>query len=166
MMSGKAMLGVEGGASIFDFDGSIAGAVEDYQKCNPEADFDQIWMENCQGFEGNVVHKTITPRLFEAIATKTALILYPGRYRDILVPNRHYIPLEQDGSNIEEVVARLNDDEYLQNMVDRTYREILYRDDLSERFYMKKIDNVLASASIKKQDIKRKRTERDKDCIR
>lgn len=144
LMSGRATLGVEGGASIFDFDGSITEAVSAYQKVNPNANFEEIWCQLLQKHEGNVIHKTLTPKLLESIATKTALILYPGLYRGILEPFQHYIPLERDGSNIHEVVAFLRDAPYLQNLVDRTHSEILWREDITLQFYIQKIDYVLA----------------------
>ena len=144
LMSGRAMLGVEGGASIFDFDGQLANAVKDYKFAHPNADFEEVWSEVLSAHEANVDFRTITPKFFEAIATKTALILYPGKYNGILHPHRHYIPLERDGSNIKEVVAKLRDESYLQELVDRTYEEILFRDDLSTQFYVSRVDLVLS----------------------
>lgn len=145
MMSGRATLGVEGGASIFDFDGQLSALVTEYQRANPDAGFEEIWQRFLKDREGNVVHKTLTPKIFEAIATKTALILYPGVYRGVLEPGRHYIELARDGSNIRSVVARVKDHEYLQEMVDMVHREILSRYDLSAEFYVSQIDNVLAT---------------------
>lgn len=147
LMSGRATLGVEGGASIFDFDGRITDAVIQYQKEYPGAGFETIWERVLKSSEGNVVHKTITPKILEAIATKTALILYPGKYRGILEPGRHYIELARDSSNLDEVMLQVKDVELLQNMVDRTYEEVVFRDELSMRFYVRKIDAVIFSKS-------------------
>lgn len=148
LMSGRATLGVEGGASIFDFDGSITQSVERYRNEFPEADFEQIWHALLKQHEGNVVHRTLTPKLFEAIAAKTALILYPGRYRDILEPGRHYIELARDGSNTQEVVRMLRDSALLQSLVNRAYEEVLNREDIAKRFYVERIDLVLAGRAV------------------
>lgn len=144
LSSGRATLGVEGGASIFDFQGSVSTQVNEYQDAKPDADFEEVWENVLSYYEGNVVHKTITPKLFEAIAAKTALILYPGSYRGVLRSNRHYIPLERDLSNIDDVVRSVRDTAYLQNLVDRTYEEIINQHQLSMDFYVHQIDHVLA----------------------
>lgn len=143
LMSGRATLGVEGGASIFDFDGELEEIVRMYKTIYPDAEFDKVWKELLSKHEGNIVHKTITPKIFEAIASKTALILYPGSYRGMLQAEKHYIPLRPDGYNMLDVVERLQNDIYLQELVDRTYDEVILRPDLSYEFYVNKIDNVL-----------------------
>lgn len=143
LMSGKAMLGVEGGASIFDFDGKISAAVAAYKDTHPNASFEEIWENVLVEHEGNIDFRTITPKFFEAIAAKTVLVLYPGKYSKILVPDRHYIPLERDGSNAADVVAKLKDDQYLQEMADRTHEEILHKTELGSPFYVNQIDRVL-----------------------
>ena len=143
LMSGRATLGVEGGASIFDFDGRLEEIVTMYTAIYPHADFETVWDALLREYEGNIVHKTITPKIFEAIASKTALILYPGNYRGILKPDKHYIPLYPDGSNLPDIVERIQNDNYLQELVDRTYKEIINCPDLSMGFYAKQIDTVL-----------------------
>lgn len=143
LTSGRAMLGVEGGASIFDFDGSLAAAVADYQAAHPAAGFDEIWQALLKDHEGNVDFRTITPKFFEAIAAKTALILYPGAYNGILRADDHFIPLNRDGSNFADVAGKLADTDALQAMVDRTFDEIMGREDLMTSFYTMKLDAVL-----------------------
>lgn len=145
LRSGKAMLGVEGGASIFDFDGTISEAVASYLQANPSAEFEDIWRDVLAEHEGNIQFRTITPKFFEAIAAKTVLILYPGKYSDVLIPDRHFIPLERDGSNMSDVVAKLKDHNYLQAMADRAYSEVLPTAELGTPFYVNQIDRVLST---------------------
>src|SRR3546814_8181514 len=80
---GRAALATEGGATVFDFDGTIGENVEDYRRRHPGADDEEVWEAVVKPHEGNVVHKTITPRAFEAILCRTALVMYPGDYRGI-----------------------------------------------------------------------------------
>ena len=75
-------------------------------------------------YEGNVIHKVITPKIFETISLKTALIMYPGRYNNLLEKDLHFIELLPDGSNIKDVKDRLLDSKYLQKMVDHTHATI------------------------------------------
>lgn len=149
LTSGRAMLGVEGGASIFDFDGQVARLVSEFQQQNPEADFHAVWEGVLRPYEGNVLHQTITPKLFEAIAAKTALVLYPGRYRGVLVPGRHFIELKEDASNIEAVFEQLRDIDKLQEMVDLTYDEIMHKEQLSFRYFVKNVDHAVMQVSRK-----------------
>ena len=125
MKSGKAVLGLEGGASIFDFDDSIESAVRAYQEENPDAGYEEVHRRFLAPHEGNVVHRTITPRSFEAIAVRTAQVMFPGEYRGVLEPWRHYLPLERDFSNFDEICGFLRDDDFLQELVDRAYQEII-----------------------------------------
>jgi Glycosyl transferases group 1 len=71
-----------------------------------------------------VYSKCISSRHFDAIGAKTAQIMFPGRYNDILKENTHYICLLPDFSNIEEVVDRIFDIEYRTKMVNATYEYI------------------------------------------
>ncbi|MGI9435514.1 MAG: SGNH/GDSL hydrolase family protein [Geminicoccaceae bacterium] len=154
LMSGRAMLGVEGGASMFDFDGALASAVAAYQTSRPDADFEEVWQACLKDHEGNVDFRTITPKFFEAIATRTALILYPGAYNGILRAHEHYIPLDRDGSNFPDVAAKLADTKALQAMVDRTYDDIMGRQNLRMGFYVKKLDAVLDALRQKQPQLK------------
>jgi glycosyl transferase family 1 len=66
--------------------------------------------------------KCVSSRHFDAIGTETALIMFPGRYNDLLVADEHYLCLESDFSNIDDVLARFRDDATRLSMV-RTTRE-------------------------------------------
>jgi hypothetical protein len=151
LRSARAMLGVEGGASIFDFDGSISDDVTAYMEAKPDAEFEDIWANVLAKHEGNINYRTITPKIFEAILAKTVLVLYPGKYNKLLTPDRHFIQLERDGSNMDDVVAKLKDHNYLQSMADLTYKEITQRTELRAQFYVKQIDRVLSALSLKLQ---------------
>jgi hypothetical protein len=144
LSSGRCTLGVEGGSSIFDFDDSITDAVHAYLEERPDAPFDEVFDRILAPYEGNVVHRTMTPKLLEAIATRTALILYPGAYRGILEPGRHYIPLEPDGSNVREVLERVRDLKYLEDLVEFAHSDILPRPELASAYYVRAIDAVIA----------------------
>lgn len=141
--SGKAVLGTEGGASIFDFDSTIQEQTDAYLRLHPTATFEEVHQNVLAPYEGNIVHGAFTPRLLEAIALKTALVLFPGKYAGILQPDRHYIPLRQDFSNGAEVAAKLQDDELLQSMVDRAYDDVIRPGDLSFRTFVARFDMAI-----------------------
>lgn len=157
LSSGKAVLATEGGASIFDFDGRVEELVTKYLERYPDADFETVAQAVLKPFEGNIVHRTITPRCLEAIAVKSALVMYPGRYRGVLKPWRHYIPLMPDGSNEDEVARLLKDDAYLQALADRCHAEIVERGLYAMRRYVRAVDAAIDRARAGRQDADRAR---------
>ncbi|MGI8527241.1 MAG: hypothetical protein ACR2K5_13905 [Pseudolabrys sp.] len=149
LTSGKAALSVEGGVSVFDFDDSVETAARQYQAAHPDASWDEIWTKTVQPYEGNVVHRTITPRIFESILCRTALVMYPGHFRGVLEPWKHYIPLERDGSNEAGVVQHLKDDRYLQELVDRAHAHVVGNPALRYSTYVKAIDEALRQLAVR-----------------
>lgn len=73
----------------------------------------------------DVYTKAISSRHFDAIGTKTTQILLEGRYNDILIPNRHYIELKRDYSNIKEVMERFQDVSYRQTITDNAFDYVI-----------------------------------------
>lgn len=125
MKSGKAVAGLEGGASIFDFDESAEKEVRNYLQENPSATYEQIHAACLSSIEGNVIYRMITPRSFEAISMKTVQVMYPGEYSGILEAWKHYLPMERDFSNANEICDLLRNDLFLQKMADETYEDII-----------------------------------------
>lgn len=147
LCSGKAMLGTEGGSSIFDFDGEAERRTNDYLKRHPAATYEMVHRDVLALLEGRIVHRALTPRIFEAAALKCALVLTRGEYAGVLEAGRHYIPLEPDLSNADEVAELLKDDDYLQEMADRTYDEIVASGRYSMRRFISGVDTAIAIAA-------------------
>ena len=143
LRSCKATLGTEGGATITDFDSSLEQRVREYQTEHPHADFWEVYREILEPYEGNVLMNVITPRIFEGIAMHTALILFPGEYAGIIEPWQHYIPLEKDFSNMDAVVEKLRDTEFLRAMTERAYEDIVASGRYSYRAFIREFDQVV-----------------------
>ena len=139
----KATLGTESGASIADFDGSVERRVQKYLELHPDADFFEVERKILKPYENNAAIQVISPRMFEAIAVRTALILFPGEYSGILKPWVHYIPLEKDFSNIAEVVDKLRDIEFLKALTRRAYEDIIASDRYSFQRFISDFDDVV-----------------------
>ncbi len=93
--SARATLGTESGASIFDFDGEIQQGIDEIKAQNPEISFDDLIDQYLHAYDGIVTMNQISPKIFEAILVKTALVLFEGSYSNILEPNKHFIPLKK-----------------------------------------------------------------------
>ena len=72
-----------------------------------------------------VYSKCISSRHFDAIGTGTVQILLSGRYNDILIPNRHYIALAPDYSNITDVMECFSDVSYREAMANEARQHVL-----------------------------------------
>ncbi len=72
-----------------------------------------------------VYTKAISSRHFDAIGTKTCQIMFKGEFNGILQADRHYLALERNFSNIDNVMKRFLDTGYRQEMVSQTYEYIL-----------------------------------------
>lgn len=156
LSSGKATLATEGGATVFDFDESIEKNVREYYSHYPNSSVDEVWKKFVEPFDGIISHKTITPRVFEAIFTKTALIMFPGEFRGILKPWEHYIPLERDGSNHADIALYLKDDGKISELVNRTYNYVSRRSDLRFSFYVSSIDQIIDEVCVKQLNSRKK----------
>ena len=121
----RATVGVEGGASLIDPDGAIKACVDDYVAANPDAKLEDVrracFLEDNEDFK----LACLSPRHLEAVATGTVQALVRGRYNGILEADRHYVPIEEDFSNLDAVIDVLKDDEAVSTIVERAYQEIV-----------------------------------------
>jgi len=118
-------IGTEGGTSVLDYDGSIKTLTESYQKSHPNATFSEIERNCFPNRDGQFPGYALSPRHLEACLTRTAQILVKGEYSGIFKPWVHYIPLEKDFSNINEVIDIISSDELRVRLVDRCYSDIV-----------------------------------------
>jgi glycosyltransferase involved in cell wall biosynthesis len=129
LSSCKATLGAESGASVFDLDGDLEvrckGAIVKLGEFSPAHEYAESYLKFLSDIEGNVKYNQISPRHFEAIATRTLQILYPGEYSSIIKPGLHYLSLSRDYRNIDEVLSCVLDDSRRVEITSRAYEEIL-----------------------------------------
>lgn len=125
LLSCQYTIGVEGGASILDHDGTIREQTTAYLADHPEASFDQVEAACFPGRDGELSLFSLSPRHLEACATRTCQILVEGHYNGILIPGRHYIELKQDFSNLEQVIAKIESQEEWQQITERAYQEVV-----------------------------------------
>jgi hypothetical protein len=123
--SSRSTLGTESGASIVDFDGSLQQRTDDYIAANPGATFEEVEREILWPFEGNAVIEAVSPRVFEAAALGTAMVNFRGRYSDVIEPWVHYVPLEKDFSNFDEVLSAIEDGAVMEKLAARAHEDLV-----------------------------------------
>ncbi len=150
--SAKATLGTESGSNVFDDYGEIKRNVEKALTKNPSLSYEVIHAQYVSAHEGKIKMNQISPRIFEAIALRTALVLFEGNYSGVIQPDIHYIPLKKDFSNIEDVLAKLADDNYLVALTERAYKDIILSNKYSYEKFMEGFDAFLLKRLVKRNN--------------
>lgn len=140
----KCTLGTESGSNLFDDDGSIRAKFQEFLAANPDSCYSAARYAVLRDVKEVEIMNQISPRIFEAIACGTALVLFEGNYSGILQPGRHYLSLKKDFSNIDEIFSIISDDEKLQEIVDRTFDEILVGNQYSYKSFIFEFDQMLS----------------------
>jgi hypothetical protein len=125
LASSRFTIGVEGGASLLDRDGSIKAATERYLAEHPGATFEQVRAACFPGRDGELSLFAISPRHLEACATRTCQVLVEGEYNGVLRAGEHYIPLRPDLGNLDEVLDSLADEGNRQRIAEAAYRDVV-----------------------------------------
>jgi hypothetical protein len=144
LASCRATLTTESGASITDFDGSIERRTQAYLDEHPNTTFADVHASVLAPFEGNVMINVVSPRVFEAAALRTAIVAFPGEYSGVIQADEHYIPLEKDFANFDEVVARIRDLPALEAMVERTHADLVRSRRYSYETFVRGFDEIVA----------------------
>jgi hypothetical protein len=139
----KAMLGVESGASVFDFSGEIQRKVEEHERRNPGVAFRTLKQLYFDDSDGRIALNQISPRCFEAAALRTLLVMYEGDYSGRMQPWRHYVPLKKDHSNYAEVVRVLRDKDRASEIINTAYREVACNPQNMFRTFVAQFDEVV-----------------------
>lgn len=89
-------------------------------------DFDEVYARFFRDTPRSTVYsKCISSRHFDAIGTKTCQIMFRGRYNDILAADTHYLALDHDLGNLDEVIRRFRDPEARGRIVDAAHQHAL-----------------------------------------
>ena len=146
LASCRYTIGMEGGASILDRDGSVRACVESRLEEKPAAGFSELEAACFPGRDGELELYAISPRHLEACATRTAQILVEGDYGGILRPGTHYSPLRRDLSNLDavlDVVAERPD--HATEIADNAYRDVVASGQYTYRRLVEEVERELPS---------------------
>jgi len=141
----KAMLGTESGSNLFDDYGDVRKAIEGAVKRNPNVSYEQIRSELTAPHEGRIRMNQVSPKIFEAILCRTALVLFEGEYSGVIKPGVHFIPLKKDFSNVDDVIAKLHDDAFLCQLTERAYQDVIAPGRYSYRAFVGGFDDLVSS---------------------
>ena len=132
------LLSTQGGSSLFDFDGSFEKLLLSFPEVNKFNTF-QV-RKTYELLNNNLNHRTITPRIFEAIGCDTGLLLLEGAYRGVIKPDIHYIEIKSDLSNWDDVKSKIIDLKFINYLKKNCVRDVLNNELFSYKFFVKNID--------------------------
>ena len=143
LLACRATVGVEGGASVLDRDGSVRKTVEAYLKDHPAAGFRETRDACFPDRDGELGLACLSPRHLEACLTETCQILIEGTYNGILRPWEHYIPVRRDYSDVERALDALSDRELVSRLVRTAYRDIVESGKWSYRSFVRESEEEI-----------------------
>ena len=138
----RYQVGVEGGASVLDLDGSIKERTEAFLHSNAGASFEQVEAACFPGRDGEIALYALSPRHLEACATRTCQILLEGGYNGVLQPGLHYIELKHDLSNVDEVLDVVQRDELRGDVVARAYQDVVASGRYTYRAFVQEVERL------------------------
>ncbi|HEV2547571.1 MAG TPA: hypothetical protein VGU20_09555 [Stellaceae bacterium] len=139
----RAMLGTESGSNIFDDDGTIEARYETMSReLGRPVGYDEF-RPYTEAQDRSIDMGQISPRIFEAAALKTPLILFTGRYSNAISPGDHYIELKKDFSNVDQVLNRLDDIDGLEEMAERAYAHLIGSGAFGYRQFVRQVENAI-----------------------
>ena len=139
----RATLGSESASEVFDFTGTLRADIDAYLEKHPAADYEEVHELFLKDIDGKIPMRTASPRIFEAICLHTGLVLFEGAYSQVVTPWEHYIPLKKDFSNVDEVFAHVQDDDFLTQMTTRAYADIVESGKYSYKAFIERLDQEI-----------------------
>lgn len=136
----KTQLTVASGGNIFELNDKTFLDAFNFVQANPNATREEIETVYPPVSE-RIPLRTLSARMIEAAATKTPQIMYPEDVGIDLEPDVDYIALEKDHSNLNDVMDRVNDYEFLELIAQNCFEKLQEQTSYERTFA--KLDNVL-----------------------
>ena len=121
----RFVIGVKGGASLVDYDGSLHRKVQHYLARNPGASFVEVEESCFPNRDGKNVFKAVSPRLFDAARAGCCQILIEDEYPGDLQPWVDYLPIAEDLSNADVVLDAMKDLNACQKVAQNCHEKLI-----------------------------------------
>lgn len=109
-------LATPSGSSLLDPVGHIRNCVNRYSAIKPSASFDEFESRCFKGEDGKYSFVAISPRNVEAALAETVQIATPSHYSGLMSPAEHYLSLDEDCGNIQDVLQMMKDESLILNI--------------------------------------------------
>jgi hypothetical protein len=142
LAGGRCVIGTESGSSALDPYGEIRRFEAEWRPAHPDAGFAEFSALQPPGWD-DYGFTAISPRLFEAAQTKTAQLLLQGEYDGILEPDRHYVALREDLSNLDEALERIADPAETEAFAERAWEDLILSGSYSYGAFAAHVETVV-----------------------
>jgi hypothetical protein len=112
----KCCLVTASGSSLHDPHGLIRSKVNSFVKRYPYPSFLEIESECFPQLDNKYIFTAISPRNIEAALAETVQLATKGSYSGLLKPYDHFIPLEEDCSNVSLILEMIKDRPFISNI--------------------------------------------------
>jgi len=142
LASGRCVIGTESGSSALDPYGDLRRSEAPWRAEHPDATFEEYSAVQQPGWDDHDF-TVISPRVFEAAQTKTAQLLVEGEYDGILEADRHYMPLREDLSNLDEALERIADPAETEAFAERAWEDLILSGSYSYGAFAAHVETVV-----------------------
>lgn len=120
----RFVIGVPSGSSVIDPTGKIE---EKLKKAISDGEDDEkiLYSQYVKKNDNSINLSVLSPRHFEAAMLGCAQILIKGEYNGILKPWIHYLPVEEDYSNLTEILKISKSESIRLKLVENCYRDLV-----------------------------------------
>lgn len=143
----RATLCTESGCNVFDIDGRIKASVDAALKADPGLRYEDVRGKLFTEENIGVRMNQISPKIFEFIAARTAIIAFDGEYSGVIEPDRHFIVLKKDYSNLDAVLDKLDDLPYLEALSQRAFDDVVASGRYSWRSFVRMVDDAMEAGT-------------------
>ncbi|OGQ52549.1 MAG: hypothetical protein A3J24_04600 [Deltaproteobacteria bacterium RIFCSPLOWO2_02_FULL_53_8] len=139
----RAMLGSESGSNVFDFDGSLESQFRDMAtRLGREPSYSDFLPLVAQR-DSEISMGQISPRIFECALMRTPMVLFRGEYSGVIKQGVHYIMLEKNFSNVDDVLDQLEQIDELEAMATRTYDHLIASEKFGYRAFIRNLEEII-----------------------
>ena len=142
----RATLGTPSGSNIFDFDGALERDYKALMMRAPDTTY-EVYRPTIAQKEIEIDMGQASPRLFEAAALGTALLLVEGNYSGVVSPGVDCITVKPDFSNVDAVLDQLGDVAHMQRVVEAAHENIIASGKWGYDCFVGRIDDEIDRAS-------------------
>jgi hypothetical protein len=135
----KFCLVTPSGSSLHDPNGDYGRCVNYHQTLNRNFSYEQAVKKCYPGHDKLHIFTTISPRNIEAALAGTVQIATPGSYSGLMSPMQDYLPLNEDCSNISDIVRMMTDDKLVFEIQKNVKEKILSEKRLRRRYIVNEI---------------------------
>ena len=119
----KSIIGTNTGFDYFDLNDNIRKDVNKLDLLY-NSDFDKIHREYFLNKPKKFSMRIITGKNIEAAGCKTLQISVEGDYGGYFLPDKHYISIKKDLSNLELCLEKIKDQKYCENIVNNAFEVV------------------------------------------